>query len=149
MRVAPGGPRAGAGVGFGAAHQPPEALLGEDLPDPGAVERGRLGAQPGADLMDRQALVAQLHHPGPGAVLGRGALRAGPRGRGEHLHLARAEVAQQAGHARAGVADTGASLGDADPLHEVRPQPLLPALVELGGRGEELALRGPVPLSRP
>ena len=92
--------------------------------------------------MDRQALAAQLHHPGPGAVLGRGALRAGPPGRGEHLHLARAEVTQQAGHARAGVADTGAGRGDADPLHEVRPQPLVPALVELGGRGEELRSEG-------
>ena len=86
LGVPAGGGGAGAGLGRGAAQQPAEPLLGEDLPDPGAVERGALGAQPGADLMHRQARPAQLDHPGAGSVLGRGALRAGPAGRGEQLH---------------------------------------------------------------
>jgi hypothetical protein len=30
--------------------QPAEALLGQDLPDPGAVERRALGREPGGDL---------------------------------------------------------------------------------------------------
>ena len=34
-------------VGCGAAQQPPEALLGQDLPDPGAIERGRFGGAAG------------------------------------------------------------------------------------------------------
>ena len=36
-----------------------------------------LGAQPGADLVHRQARPAQLEHPGAGAVLGRGGLGPG------------------------------------------------------------------------
>ena len=102
--VPPGGRRAGAGHGRGAAQQAAEALLGEDLADAGAVERGSPGAQPGADLINRQALAAQLGHSCPGAVLGRGGLGAGLAGRGEQLQPAGPEVAQQAGHARAGVA---------------------------------------------
>lgn len=43
--------RAGAGLGRGAVQQPGKALLGEDLPDPGAAERDAPGAQPGADLV--------------------------------------------------------------------------------------------------
>ena len=110
LGVPAGGGRAGAGLGRGAAQQPAEALLGEDLPDPGAVERGPLGAQPGADLVHRQARPAQLEHPGAGAVLGRGGLGAGLAGRGEQLQLPGPEVAQQAGHAGAGVAGPGAGL---------------------------------------
>jgi len=62
-------------------------------PDPGAVERGALGAQPGADLVHRQPCAAQLDRPGAGAVLGRGGLGAGLAGRGEQLQLPGAEVA--------------------------------------------------------
>ena len=51
LGVPAGGGGAGAGLGRGAAQQPAEPLLGEDLPDPGAVQRGALGAQPGADLV--------------------------------------------------------------------------------------------------
>jgi len=142
VSVAAGGRRAGAGLGGGAAQQSAEALLGEDLPDAGTVQRGSPGAQPGADLMHRQALAAQFYYPGPGAVLGRGAFGAGPTGRGEHLDPPGAEVAQQAGHARAGVAGPGAGLGDAEPLGEVGAQRLVPALVRLPGRGEVLRAGG-------
>ena len=61
--VPAGGGRAGAGLGRGAAQQPAEALLGKDLPYPSAVERGAPSAQPGTDLIDRQALAAQFGHP--------------------------------------------------------------------------------------
>jgi hypothetical protein len=61
---------------------------------------------------------------------------------GEHLDPSSAEVAQQAGHACAGVAGAGARLGHADPLHEVGAQCLVPALVRLGGRGEENSVPG-------
>ena len=119
LGVPAGGGRAGAGLGRGAAQQPAEAFLGEDLPDPGAVERGSLGVQPGTDLMHRQARPAQVGHPGAGAVLGRGGLGAGLAGRGEQLQFPGPEVAQQAGHARAGVAGPGAGLGDGQALGEV------------------------------
>jgi len=140
--VAAGGGRAGAGLGRGTAQQPAEALLREDLPDAGAVQAGSLRGQPGADLIDRQALAAQLDDPRTGGVLPRCALRAGHAGQGEHLHPSGAEVAQQAGHARPRVAGPGAGLGDADPLHEVRAQRLVPALARLGGRGKELRAGG-------
>ena len=134
--VPPGGGRAGAGLGRGAAQQPAEPLLGQDLPDPGAVERSALGAQPGADLVHRQARPAQLEHPGAGAVLGRGASGAGLAGRGEQLQPPGAEVAQQAGHAGAGVAGPLAGLGDSQALGEVGAQRLIPALVRVPRRGE-------------
>jgi hypothetical protein len=62
-----------------------QAVLGEDLPDTGVVERGALGVQPGTDLIDRQALAAQLDHSRPDAGLGRGGLGAGLARRGEQL----------------------------------------------------------------
>ena len=142
LGVPAGGGRAGAGLGRGAAQQPAEALLGEDLPDPGAVERGPLGAQPGADLVHRQARPAQLEHPGAGAVLGRGGLGAGPAGRGEQLQLPGAEVAQQAGHAGAGVAGPGAGLLDGQALGEVGAQRLIPPLVRVPGDSEVLRAGG-------
>ena len=44
--VPPGGAGADAGLGLGVAQQPPEAFLGQDLPDPGAVQRPALRCQP-------------------------------------------------------------------------------------------------------
>ena len=140
--VPAGGGRAGAGLGRGAAQQQAEALLGEDLPDPGAVERGPLGAQPGADLVHRQGRPAQFEHPGAGAVLGRGGLGAGPAGRGEQLQLPGPEVAQQAGHAGAGVAGPGAGLLDGQALGEVAAQRLIPPLVRVPGDGGVLRAGG-------
>ena len=54
--------------------QPPEPFLGQDLPDAGAVQRGALGGELGADLVERQALAPQRDDPATGAVGGRGAL---------------------------------------------------------------------------
>jgi hypothetical protein len=142
LGVPAGGRRAGAGLGRGAAQQPAEPLLGEDLPDPGAVERGPFGAQPGTDLVHRQARPAQLERPGAGAVLGRGGLGAGPAGRGEQLQLPGPEVAQQAGHTGAGVADPGAGLGDGQALGEVGAQRLIPPLVRVPGGSEVLRAGG-------
>ena len=131
LRVPAGGRRAGAGGWCGAAQQPAEALLGKDLPYPGAVERSALRAQPGTDLIDRQALAAQFGHPCAGAVLGRGGLGAGLAGRGEQLQLPGPEITQQAGHCRSRVA--GAGLGDGQALGEVSAQRLIPALVRVPG----------------
>jgi len=142
LRVPPGGGRTGASGGRGAAQQPPEALLGENLPDPGAVERGALGAQPGADLVHRQARPAQLEHPGAGAVLGRGGLGAGPAGRGEQFQPPGPEVAQQAGHAGAGVAGPGAGLLDGQALGEVGAQRLVSPLVGVRRDSEVLRAGG-------
>ena len=58
--IAAGGGRAGAGLGRGAAQQPPEAFLAQDAADAGAAQRGALPGQPGADLVDRQACAAQF-----------------------------------------------------------------------------------------
>jgi hypothetical protein len=93
--VPAGGGRAGAGSRLGVAQQPPEALLGQDLPDPGAVQRPALRHQPRADLMHRQALAAQLDDPAAGGVLLRRALAAGPARLGEQRQLAGREVADQ------------------------------------------------------
>ena len=103
--VAASGGRADAGFRRGAAQQPAEALLGQDLADPGAVQRGPLGGQPGADLIDRQALPAQLGHAPAGSVLPRRAFATGPARLGEQDQLARAEVADQRGQRRAGVTE--------------------------------------------
>ena len=98
--VPAGGGRAGAGLGRGAAQQPAEAFLGAgSAPTPVRFSGVPSARQPGADLVDRQALAAQLDDPGAGAVLGRGGLAAGLAGRGEQLQLPGPEVADQAGHA--------------------------------------------------
>jgi hypothetical protein len=140
--VPAGGRRAGTGGWCGAAQQPAEALLGKDLPHPGAVERGALSAQPGTDLIDRQALAAQFGHPYAGAVLGRGGLGAGPAGRGEQLQPPGPEITQQAGHCRSRVAGPGAGPGDGQALSEVSAQRLIPALVRVPGSGEVLRAGG-------
>src|SRR5260370_22643249 len=93
--VAAGGGRAGAGLGRGAAQQAAEAFLAQDVADGGAAQRGAFPRGPGADLVDRQAVTAQLDDPGAGGVLFRGALAAGDAGRGEHGELACPKVADQ------------------------------------------------------
>jgi len=52
-----------------ASSSPAESFLAQDAADGGAAERGAFLAEPGADLVDRQALAAQLDHPAAGAVL--------------------------------------------------------------------------------
>ena len=138
VRVAAGGGRGGAGLGRGAAQQAAEAFLGEDLADPGAVQRGSPGGQPGADLIDRQALPAQLDDPPAGGVLLRCALAAGPALLGEQRQLARAEVADQRRQRRAGVAEPRGGLAQRRPLIQVGAHRLIPPLVHLGRAGERL-----------
>ena len=69
-RVAAGRGRGDAGLGLRAAQQPPEPLLGEDLRDRGAVQRGVPGCQPPGDLIGGQALPPQLDDPAAGLVFG-------------------------------------------------------------------------------
>ena len=139
--VPPGGGRAEAGRGLGVAQQPAEAFLGQDLPDPGAVQRSALGREPGADLVDRQALAAQLDHPAAGGVLLRRALAAGPARLGEQRQLARAEVAHQRGQRRAGVAEPRGGLTQRRSFIQVGTDRLIPPLVHLCRAAERLPAR--------
>ena len=100
------GGRAGAGLGRGAAQR-----AGRTPPRRGSARLPlRLSGVPSARS---RALISCTDEPArrssstraPGAVLGRGGLGAGPAGRGEQLQLPGPEVAQQAGHAGAGVAE--------------------------------------------
>ncbi len=141
-RVAAVGGRRGAGLRLGAADQPAEPLLGEDLADAGAVQRRAPGGQPRGDLVGGQALPAQLDHLASRPVLGRGGAgrRAGLAGRGEQLQLPGPVLAHQVDHRPAGVAEPLPGLGVGQPLHEVSPQRLVPALVHLAGGGEPARL---------
>ena len=132
--VAAGGGRAGAGLGRGAAQQPPEAFLAQDVADGGAAQRGAFAGEPGADLVDRQALAAQLDDPGAGGVLFRGALAAGDAGRGEHGELACPQVADQRRQRGAGVAGAVGGLLQRGALVQVGAQRLVTALVHLPGQ---------------
>jgi hypothetical protein len=122
----------------GGADEPAEPFFLQDLADAGAVERGSLGGEAGADLVDRQALAAQLDDPRAGFVLAGGALRAWLAGGREQVELAGAVVADQRGHRRAGVAEPGADLGQRALSGEVGAQRLVAAVVRLGGLGEVL-----------
>jgi hypothetical protein len=140
VRVAAGSGRRDAGLGFWAAQQAAEPLLGEDLPDRSAVERGALAGQPGGDLIGGKALAAQLGHPSPGGVFGRGGAgrAAGPARRGEQRQLPGPVLAREVHHRPAGVAEPGPGLGVGKPVHEIGAQRLIPPLVHLARRGEEL-----------
>ena len=140
--VPPGGRRAGAGRWRGAAQQAAEALLGEDLPDAGAVERGSLGAQPGADLIDRQALAAQLESPAPGRGPwpGRSSARACRAGRTAPASRLGSRAAGWPW--RSGCSRPGAGLGNGQVLGEVGAQRLIPPLVRVRGPGEVLLAGG-------
>ena len=121
--VPPGSGRADAGLGLGVAQQPPEAFLGQDLPDAGAVQRPALGRQPRADLVDRQALAAQLDDLAAGGVLLRRALAAGPARLREQRELARPEVADQRRQRRRRVPEPGGGLGQRRALRARRRGP--------------------------
>ena len=139
-RVPAGGGRGDAGLGLGAAQQPAEPLLGQDLRDRGAVQRGVLGRQPGGDLVGGQALPAQLDHPAADPVLGRrgAGRRAGLAGRGEQLQLPGPVLADQVDHRPPGVAEPRARLRVRQPVDEVGAQRLVPPLVHLLRGGEPL-----------
>jgi hypothetical protein len=66
--------------------------------------RGAFLAEPGADLVDRQALAAQLDDPGAGGVFPRGDFAAGDAGRREQGEPACPQVADQRRECVAGVA---------------------------------------------
>jgi hypothetical protein len=137
------GGRVDAGLGFGAAQQPAEALLGQDLGDRGAVQRGLLGGQPGGDLIAGQSLSAQRDDPAADPVLGRrGARRwAGFAGRGEQVQLPGPPLADQVDHRPPGVAETVRGLLVGQALDVPGADRLVPALVHLVGSGERLRPR--------
>ncbi len=141
--VPAGRARADAGLRLGAADQPAEPFLGEDLTDARAVERPALGGQPRGDLVGRQALPAQLDHPAPGAVLRRrGARRrAVPPRRREQVQLPCPVLAHQVDHRPPGVAEPGPGLLIGQPVDIPGPQRLIPALVHLLRRDERLRPR--------
>jgi hypothetical protein len=132
--VAPGGGRAGTGLGRGAAQQPAEAFLAQDVADGGAAQRGPFAGEPGADLVNRQAIAAQLDDPGAGGILARGAFAAGDAGRGEHGELACPQVADQRRQRGAGIAGAAGGLLQRGALIQVGAQRLVTALVHLPGQ---------------
>ena len=142
VRVAAGGGRGDAGLGLRAAQQPPEPLLGEDLRDRGAVQRGVLGLQPPGDLIGGQPLPPQLDDPAADPVFGRrgAGSRAGLAGRGEQRQVPGPVLADQVDHRPPGVAEPRARLRIRQPVHEVGAQRLVPPLVHLVRRGEPLRL---------
>ena len=132
--VAAGGARAGAGLGRRAAQQPGEPLLAQDVADRATAQRGALGAEPGADLVDRQALPAQLDHPAAGGVFPRRALAAGLPRRREHRQPARPKVTDQRRQRIAGVPGGLGGLPQRQALVQVGAQRLVPPLVHLPGQ---------------
>ena len=132
--VAVGGGRAGAGLGRGAAQQPAGAFLAQDAADGGAAQRGAFAGEPGADLVDRQALAAQLDDPGAGGIFFRGALAAGRARRGEHGELACPQVTDQGRQRVPGVPGGFGGLGQRGALVQVGAQRLVASLVDLAGQ---------------
>ena len=125
------------------AQQPPKAFLGEDLTHAGAIERGALAGESGADLVGGQSVAAQLDHPAAHAVLGwrRPGRRAGLARRGEQLQLPGPVLAHQVHHRPPGVAEPPRGLGVGRPVDEERAQRLVAAVVHLLRRGEPLRTR--------
>ena len=141
-RVAARGGRRDALGGLRAAHQPAEPLLGEDLPDAGAVQRPGPGGQPGGDLVGGQALPPQLDDPAAGPVLSRGrpGRRARLAGRGEQVQLPGAELAHQADHRPPGVAEPLPGLLVGQALGEPGAQRLIAAVIQLRWGSEPFRL---------
>jgi hypothetical protein len=132
--VAAGGGRAGAGLRRGSAQQPPEAFLAQDVADGGAAQRGSFAGEPGTDLVDRQAVAAQLDGPGAGGVLSRGALAARDAGRREYGEPARPQVAYQGRERVAGIPGGVGGLLQRGTLVQVGAQRLVAPLVHLAGQ---------------
>ena len=139
--VPAGGGRAGAGQRLGAAHQLAESFLAQDVADGGAAQRGPFLAEPGADLVDRQAVAAQLDDAAAGGVLARRALAAGAARRREHGEPACPQVAYQGGQRVPRVAGRVGGLLQGRALIQVGAQRLVPPLVHLAGPGEQLPAR--------
>jgi hypothetical protein len=127
-------------LGLGSWPQAREALGGQDLGDPGAVERGALGGQHRGDLVGRAALLAQLDDAGPGRLLGRRDLGSWPGGNKELLRSG-AKVAHRRQQRLGGVAKGAGDLGCWPPLVQVGPQRLVAAVGGALRLGEELASR--------
>jgi len=143
VRVPPGGGRGDAGLRLGAAQQPPEPFLREDLPDRGAVQRGALGGQPPGDLVCGVSLPPQLDHPAADPLFGRrgAGRRAGLLRRREQLQLPGPVLAHQVDHRPPGVPEPRPGLLIRQPVHVVGAQRLVPALADLPRGGEPLRLR--------
>ncbi len=139
--VAAGGGRADAGEGLGAAQQPAESFLAQDVADGGAAQGGPLQRQPGADLVDRQALAAQLDDAAAGGVFPRRALAPGDARRREQGELACPQVADQGGQRRAGIAGRARRLPQGRAVMQVGAQRLVAPLVHLAAAGEQLPPR--------
>jgi hypothetical protein len=129
-------------LGAGAAQQPAESLLAQDVADGGAAQGDLLLAEPRTDLVDRQALAAQLDDAGAGGVLLRGALAPGGARRREHGELARPQVADQGRQRGAGVAGGGGGLLQRCAVVQVGAQRLVAALVHLAGEQLPPGTRG-------
>ncbi len=136
--VAAGGGRADAGLRPGAAQQPAESFLAQDVADGGAAQRGAFPGEPGADLVDRQALAAQLDDACTGGVLLRRALAARDARRREQGEPAGPQVAYQGGQRGAGVAGGLGGLLQRRALIQVGAQRLITPLVHLARAGEQL-----------
>ena len=134
-------PRRPAALGVGAAPQPGQSFIGDHLGDPGPVQRGALRGQRRGDLVDGVPGGAQFEDAGPGGVLARRGLGAGPAG-GEELPCPGAEVPHRRQQRRGGVAGPGGRLGGGQSLSEIGAQRLIPA-VRRGFRAEEELPAGP------
>ena len=133
----PGRPAA---LGIRAAPQPGQPLGGDHLSDPGPAQRRALGGQRPGDLIDRVPARAQLQDPGPGGVLARRGLRAGPAG-DEELPRPGAEVSHRRQQRGGGVAEPGGRLAGGQPLGQVGAQRLIPPLRRRLRAEEELPAR--------
>jgi hypothetical protein len=121
--------------------QPAESFLAQDVADGGAAQRGSFPGEPGADLVDRQALAAQLDDAAAGGVLLRRAFAPGDARWREQGELACPQVAYQGGQRGAGVAGGVGGLLQRCALIQVGAQRLVAALVHLAGAGQQLPPR--------
>jgi hypothetical protein len=122
---------------LGAAPQARQALVGEDLGHPSAIERRALSGHRGGDLIDGVPSRAQLNDPGTCRLLGRCHLRAGSGG-DEEVPPAGAEVPHGRVQRLGGEAVAGGGLGGWQALDQVGPERLVAPVGGLGGLGEEL-----------
>jgi hypothetical protein len=128
------------GLGLGAAQQPAESFLAQDVADGGAAQRGSFPGQPG-DLVDRQAVAAQLDGATAGGFLFPRAFAPGDASRGEQGELSCPQVAYQGRQRGAGVASGVGGLPMGCAVMQVGAQGLVAALVYLAGADEQVPPR--------